>query len=337
MALIDLSRQAKAGTVGGRVLRTSAYTSSATGLYEIEWDTLSLDEVSAGSLDAGTGGYVAGKNLYLYDAVEQSGGGNIYSTGSYGSNIVLQINPLGHPTGSVKIWGDLIVEGTSSVFNQATISIEDPIVDINFSGSTALGSQDSGLRVGRLGSTNAQLIFDHSETRWAIDNAAGSNINIVGSSTTDTLTNKTITGLATSTMASAANITFSGDGEVLGLPATASVDGAATSKLYVDHRNEFLRKNYVKRAASYSGSVSLNDITGYATASFTATTASSPTGLTAVGENDFVFFMNGQYMEHDALEVQQSGVNFMLKVNTTSIGYVLESDDEIIAHGKFDS
>ncbi|MBT6128821.1 MAG: hypothetical protein HOH55_01800, partial [Candidatus Marinimicrobia bacterium] len=218
MALIDLSRQAKAGTVGGRVLRTSAYTSSATGLYEIEWDTLSLDEVSTGSLDAGTGGYVAGKNLYLYDAVEQSGGGNIYSTGSYGSNIVLQINPLGHPTGSVKIWGDLIVEGTSSVFNQATISIEDPIVDINFSGSTALGSQDSGLRVGRLGSTNAQLIFDHSETRWAIDNAAGSNINIVGVSTTDTLTNKTITSLASSTMGSNADLTFSGGGEVLGLP-----------------------------------------------------------------------------------------------------------------------
>ena len=69
MALIDLSRQAKAGTVGGRVLRTSTYTSSATGLYEIEWDTLSLDEVSAGSLDAGTGGYVAGKNLYLYISI----------------------------------------------------------------------------------------------------------------------------------------------------------------------------------------------------------------------------------------------------------------------------
>jgi hypothetical protein len=42
-------------------------------------------------------------------------------------------------------------------------------------------------------------------------------------------------------------------------------------------------------------------------------------------------------MEHDALEVQQNGSNFLLKVNTASIGYVLESDDEIIAHGKFDS
>ena len=337
MALIDLSRQAKAGTVGGRVLRTSAYTSSATGLYEIEWDTLSLDEVSTGSLDAGTGGYVAGKNLYLYDAVEQSGAGNIYSTGSYGSNIVLQINPLGHPTGSVKIWGDLIVEGTSSVFNQATISIEDPIVDINFSGSTALGSQDSGLRVGRLGSTNAQLIFDHSETRWAIDNAAGSNINIVGVSTTDTLTNKTITSLASSTMGSNADLTFSGGGEVLGLPATASVDNAATSKIYVQHRLDYLRKSYVKKASSFVTVATLNELTGYATASFSAVTASAPTGITATSEDDFVFFINGQYMEHDALEIEQAGAAFYLKVDVSSIGYVLEGDDEIIAHGKFNA
>jgi hypothetical protein len=240
-------------------------------------------------------------------------------------------------TGSVKIIGDLIVEGSQSVANTATMRVEDPIIDVNFSGSTALSSTDAGLRVGRAGSTNAQLVFDHSETRWALDNAAGSNINIVGVSTTDTLTNKTITGLATSTMASAGNLTFSGTGEVLGLPATASANGAATSKLYVDHRNEFLRKSYVKKAASFAGSSTLNEITGYQTASFTAATASAPSGLTSVGENDFVFFLNGQYMEHDALEVQQSGSNFLLKVNTTSIGYVLESDDEIIAHGKFNS
>jgi len=334
MALIDLTRQAKASTTAGQVAKTSATTSSATGLYDVEWGNLTLASLGTGSFDTGTDGDVQTRDMYMYD---ESTGGNLYTTGSYGSKLIMTLNPSGYMTGSVTIYGDLIVEGSSSIQNTATMVVEDPIIDINFSGSTALSSQDAGLRVGRSGGTNAQLVFDHSETRWAIDNAAGSNINIVGSSTTDTLTNKTITGLATSTMASAANITFSGDGEVLGLPATASVDGAATSKLYVDHRNEFLRKNYVKKAASYSGSVSLNDITGYATASFTATTASSPTGLTAVGENDFVFFMNGQYMEHDALEVQQSGVNFMLKVNTTSIGYVLEADDEIIAHGKFDS
>ena len=140
--------------------------------------------------------------------------GGLYASSSLGSNLAITF-PLGYMSGSVKIHGDLVVEGSSSIVNTATFTVEDPILDLNFTGSTALGSQDSGLRVGRSGGTNAQLVFDHSETRWAIDNAAGSNINIVGQSTTDTLTNKTITGLATSTMASAANLTFSGDGEPL--------------------------------------------------------------------------------------------------------------------------
>ena len=66
-------------------------------------------------------------------------------------------------------------------------------------------------------------------------------------------------------------------------------------------------------------------------------TASAPTGYTATSENDFIFFINGQYMEHDALTIQQAGSNFLLIVNTSGIGYTLESDDEILAIGKFNS
>jgi len=333
MALIDLTRQAKSSTVARQVLRVGSSINPATGLYDVIWDDFTQDDLGTGSLDAGLTGIVQASNYYLYDDT----GGNIYTSGSYGSKLIMTLNPEGYMTGSLKIYGDLIVEGSQSVANVATMQVEDPIIDLNFTGSTALSSADAGMRVGRSGETNAQLIWDHSESRWALDNATGANINIVGVSTTDTLTNKTITSLASSTMGSNADLTFSGGGEVLGLPATASLNTSATSKLYVDHRNEFLRKSYVKKAASFSGAVTLNDISGYETASFTATMASAPSGLTSVGENDFVFFLNGQYMEHDALEVQQDGSSFLLKVNTTSIGYVLESDDEIIAHGKFDS
>ena len=333
MALIDLTRQAQASTIAKQVLRVGSAINPATGLYDVIWDDFTQDDLGTGSLDAGLTGIVQGANYYLYDDT----GGNIYTSGSYGSQLIMTLNPAGYMTGSLKIYGDLIVEGSQSVANVATMQVEDPIIDLNFTGSTALSSADAGMRVGRSGATNAQLIWDHSESRWALDNATGANINIVGVSTTDTLTNKTITSLASSTMGSNADLTFSGGGEVLGLPATASLNTSATSKLYVDHRNEFLRKSYVKKAASFSGAVTLNDISGYETASFTPTMASAPSGLTSVGENDFVFFLNGQYMEHDALEVQQSGSNFLLKVNTTSIGYVLEGDDEIIAHGKFDS
>ena len=324
MALIDLTRQAGAAITGSYILASSSVTSSVTGLYEVEWGKLNPTyALGQGDLTLGEGnklsvGYLELENNIIYDS---------------GSNEAIVLTG----GGSIRIPGDLIVEGDTVTQNVATFTVEDPIIDLNFTGSTALGSTDSGIRVGRVGSTNAKLIFDHSETRWAIDNAAGSNINIVGSSTTDTLTNKTITSLATSTMASAGNLTFSGDGEVLGLPNAPSVNGAASSKYYVDERASYLRKSFVKKASSYSGSVTFGSFAGYSTGSFNATSASAPTGLTATTENDFIFFLNGQYMEHDALTIKQSGSLFQVLVDTDSIGYVLEASDEILAWGKFDS
>ncbi len=326
MALIDLTRQAQPAQVASQVLITTAVTQSS-GLYEWTQGAITPGTIGTGSLDLAQGNISAS-----YIAVQ----GGFYATSSLGTSLAISF-PLGYMSGSVKIHGDLIVEGSQSISNTSTLTVEDPIIDLNFTGSTALGSQDSGIRVGRVGSTNAQLIFDHSETRWAIDNAAGSNINIVGVSTTDTLTNKTITGLATSTMASAGNLTFSGDGEVLGLPNAPSANGAASSKYYVDERASYLRKSFVKKAASYSGSVTFGSFAGYSTGSFNATSASAPTGLTATTENDFIFFLNGQYMEHDALTIRQSGSLFQVLVDTDSIGYVLEASDEILAWGKFDS
>jgi len=120
---------------------------------------------------------------------------------------------------------------------------------------------------------------------------------------------------------------------------TSLTDGSATAlvtenavKTYVtnqtSNQNTYFRKTFVKTTSS---------ITVPATASFTAVTASAPTGLTATNENDFVFFINGQYMEHDAIAIQQSGSVLLLKVNTSSIGYDLESDDEILSWGKWNS
>ena len=101
-----------------------------------------------------------------------------------------------------------------------------------------------------------------------------------------------------------------------------------------DSRLQYLRKQYVKISTT---------LVGDSTASFSAVTASAPAAvpgldaLTSTTEHDFLFFINGQYMEHDALEIQQANGAFYLKVDTDSIGYILESDDEILAWGKFDS
>ena len=91
----------------------------------------------------------------------------------------------------------------------------------------------------------------------------------------------------------------------------------------------YLRKNFFKTS---------NLITPPSTASFTAVSASAPATLSPTTENDFIFFINGQYMEHDALTIEQAnGTTFLLKVDNSSIGYELETDDEIVALGKFNS
>ena len=120
---------------------------------------------------------------------------------------------------------------------------------------------------------------------------------------------------------------------------TSLADGSATAlvtenavKTYVDDQTDdqqtYLRKQYFKTTTS---------ITVASTASFTAVTASAPTGMTSTSKNDFIFFINGQYMEHDAITIQQTGSSLLLKVNNDSIGYDLETDDEILALGKFNS
>ena len=103
-------------------------------------------------------------------------------------------------------------------------------------------------------------------------------------------------------------------------------------KTYVDNQTDsqqaYLRKQFVKTSTSISAP---------GTASFSAVTASAPTGMTTTSENDFIFFINGQYMEHDAIQIQQVSSTFRLIVDNDSIGYDLESDDEILAIGKFNS
>ena len=116
---------------------------------------------------------------------------------------------------------------------------------------------------------------------------------------------------------------FSGSMDITG---SLTLNGTAVGTS-VSTFDTYIRKSFVKKSNSVNP----------AQATFTAVTASAPSGLTSTSEDDFVFFINGQYMEHDALTISQVDSTFQLNVDTGSIGYALESDDEIIAMGKFDS
>ena len=99
---------------------------------------------------------------------------------------------------------------------------------------------------------------------------------------------------------------------------------------FSDQTTNFQR--YQRKSFAHTGS-----FISVSTASFAAVTASAPSGFTATSENDFIFFNNGQIMEHDAVTIEQSGSEFLVQVNNNSIGYDLKDTDEIVAFGKFDN
>ena len=113
---------------------------------------------------------------------------------------------------------------------------------------------------------------------------------------------------------------------------TALVTENAVKQYFLDtgivDKNTYNRKSFV-HTGSFESST---------TSSFTAVTASAPTGLSATTENDFMFFINGMLIENDALTiVQKTSTNLELRLDTSGLGYELESDDEVIGFGKFNS
>lgn len=94
-----------------------------------------------------------------------------------------------------------------------------------------------------------------------------------------------------------------------------------------DSQQAYLRKNF-----THTGS-----FVSISTSSFTALTASAPSDLTSTSENDFIFFINGQMMEHDALTIRQTGSLVHLQVDNESIGFDMEATDEVVGFGKFNS
>ena len=119
---------------------------------------------------------------------------------------------------------------------------------------------------------------------------------------------------------------------------TSMTDGSTTAfvtenamKDYIN--TEMVGATYVRKSFAHTGSYS-----AAATSSFTAVTASAPSGYTATSEEDFMFFVNGMLIEHDAMTmVQKTSTNLELRLDTSALGYSLESDDEVVGFGKFNS
>lgn len=99
---------------------------------------------------------------------------------------------IGNASGTVRIVGNLEVQGTTTTLNTQTVQVEDNNIIVNYGGSD-ITAQGSGLQVDRTG-TDGSLIYDSAAaTKWKAGNL-GSEVEIVDKSTAQALTNKTIDG-----------------------------------------------------------------------------------------------------------------------------------------------
>ncbi len=251
-----------------------------------------------------------------------------------GSSALAQQFSIGQSVGTTDspVFNSLTANSVS--IGSATTTITDGAFDsdMDISGSVEVtGSLSVGGNLAVTGSITSNILVEQITTRSVNystgSNAFGDDLNDLHRFTgsLDVTGSFKLNGYQVNEISNDSNFT---DGSTTALVTENALKAFNPSSTTTDETT-YLRKQFFKTSAGISGSN---------TASFTALTASAPSGVTATTENDFVFFVNGQYMEHDALDIQQkNSTEFLLKVNTTSIGYSLESDDEILAIGKFNS
>ena len=95
---------------------------------------------------------------------------------------------------------------------------------------------------------------------------------------------------------------------------------------------QYLDKRFSKLASS-------TDMTSNTATFLTSSLAVTPGGfdLNQTSNNDFLVFVNGAFVSPGLYSVSEDSGNTIFTFTTSSLGYDLESDDEIIAYGKFNA
>lgn len=165
-------------------------------------DTLNASNIIAADVSANTllasgnivssSGNISGGNFSAAGAITslvsvsapQINAGDIDATGDVSAATI-------NTTGNVTVGGNLIVNGTTTTVNSTNVSTVDKNITINQGGNDA-SSEGAGLTVDRAGTDGSLIYKDASATKWAAG-SLGSEVDLVGTTSTQTLTNKTLT------------------------------------------------------------------------------------------------------------------------------------------------
>ena len=239
-------------------------------------------------------------------------------TGAGGSNSVI------FDSKTTRVKGDLVVDGTNTVVDTASLTIEDPIIILSRNNSTP-SDVDSGILINRGAANNAALYWNEGDdtfkavttssdgTGTAIADTALAKIQIAeptsgsdaatktyvdsvsGVSLSGSTNNNVVTVTGASALQGEANLNFDGTTLAVTGNITATTSIANDAILIDDHTIKTTRSNdALVLEASGTGDVVINDTLTFSAAASTPT-ASAVTKIynkTAAGGGTGLFFIN---------------------------------------------
>ena len=237
--------------------------------------------------------------------------------------------------------GQAVATSDDVIFSEITassVTIDNGNLRLNSNTITGSFTQTGNLIFSSNFTNNGNLTVDGTLTAEKIESALTQSVTLFESGSTvfgDTLDdNHYITGsmLTTGSLTlNAYKITEISDDTTLADSSTTATVTENAIETYATLNTKTIN-TYQRKSFAHTGS-----FVSVSTASFSALSASAPSGYTGTTVNDFMFFLNGAIMENDSLNIEQSGSTFLLKVNNSTLGYNLEVADEIVSFGKFNS
>jgi hypothetical protein len=321
--------RAAIGTVvtGSSQINFTALSGISANIISASSDTANVDMIiSGGSISANLfGGVVSGSsqinlaNVTGNSTSNVSEGSNLYYTDT---RVKTKLDAEGVLSGStingsktfsnnVTITGDLTVNGTTTTVNSNTVNIGDNIIVLN-SDETGVPSQNAGIEIERGTSTNATLIWDEANDYWKAG-LSESEVPLVTTTGTQTLTNKTISG-ASNTLSNIANasltnssITIAGQSTALGSSITAETIRTAIGTVVTGS------------AQIVGSSITTNTITIGSTSTALGGTSTTLAGLTSVASTGFTGALTGNASTATTLQTARTinGTSFDGSANIT--------------------
>ena len=210
--------------------------------------------------------------------------------------------------------GQAVATSDDVIFSEITassVTIDNGNLRLNSNTITGSFTQTGNLIVSSNFTNTGNLTVDGTLTAEKIESALTQSVTLFESGSTvfgDTLDdNHYLTGsmLTTGSLTlNAYKITEISDDTTLADSSTTATVTENAIETYATLNTKTIN-TYQRKSFAHTGS-----FVSVSTASFSALSASAPSGYTGTTVNDFMFFLNGAIMENDSLNIEQSGSTF---------------------------